>query len=781
VAWISADTAFIPKKERKDKEVGKPLFIRHLLTGATDTLRHVSSCQWDKHGRLLAFVTKEKKDSMTVGIYDATNRQTRTLGNGLPYFSLPTFDEEGTQMLWMAAKDTLASGSKHCELYYTKAGEENTKKLVGLNNLGNLPKGWGITENSKPHFSHNGQRIFAGVVKYTAPKDTTLVPFETAGLDIWNWNTTEIPPREKAGLKDDAKYTHLAVFDMERQQLIPLTTSKYDRIRTVNRGDAPFVLSVDATKNVAEMQWNLNIRETVSLVDLATGQRKPVTEGVVSQVTASPEGKFITWYDMEQKQWFVYQVATGQIRNVTSTLDVNVWDEEDDHPMLPSPYGLAGWSKGDDYLFIYDRYDIWKIAADGKEKPVCLTAGYGRKENRTFRYVNLKSEDGTRYIEPQEQMTLSIFDHATKMNGYATVCAAKPAAPRQLALGGYTYNHLAKAEKANTYIYEKGNFQQSMDLYSTATIGNKEQKLTAINPQQKDYNWGTAELYHWTAYDGTKLDGILYKPEDFDPAKKYPVMIYFYEKRSETLYNYIMPQPSWSTVNLTFYTSRGYVVFVPDIVYPLDGLPGEAAYNCVCSGAESLTKYPWIDKDNMAIQGQSWGGYQVAYLIARTNMFKAAGAGAPVSNMTSAYGGIRLESGMSRQFQYEQTQSRVGKTLWDGLDLYLKNSCLFSLPKVQTPVLIMHNDADGAVPWYQGIEMFMGLRRLQKPAWLLQYNNEAHNLKERRNRKDLSIRLQQFFDHYLKGAPEPAWMKYGVPALRKGEYFGLENANEYEE
>jgi dipeptidyl aminopeptidase/acylaminoacyl peptidase len=194
------------------------------------------------------------------------------------------------------------------------------------------------------------------------------------------------------------------------------------------------------------------------------------------------------------------------------------------------------------------------------------------------------------------------------------------------------------------------------------------------------------------------------------------------------------------------------------------------------SGAESLTRFPWIDKENMAIQGQSWGGYQVAYLITRTGMFKCAGAGAPVSNMTSAYGGIRWESGSSRQGQYEQGQSRIGRSLWDGVELYMENSALFKLPNVTTPVLIMHNDADGAVPWYQGIEMFMGLRRLGKPGWLLEYNNEAHNLRERRNRKDLTIRLQQFFDYYMKGAPEPAWMKTGVPALKKDRYFGYEYA-----
>lgn len=781
LAWITADTTFIPKKERTSKEAGKPLFVRHLLSGQVDTLRHVTDYKWDRQGARLAYVVRHKKDSTSVGVYSVASRHFSQLTTGEPFYSLPSFDEQGEQLLWLSAADTLSSGSKHCQLYYAAAATGMQPQcLVSLQQLTNLPKGWGLTENSSPYFSHDGKRIFAGVAHYTAPKDTTLVPFETAGLDIWNWDAAEIPPMQKANLQRDLKHTHLAVFDADQHRLIPLTTSRFDRVRTVDRGNAPYALSVDATATTLETQWNTNNVEKVSIVSLTDGHRTPLVEGVVSRVTPSPSGKYVAWYDMNRRQWFVYDVATREQRDVTSALGINLYDEDDDHPMLPSPYGLAGWSQDDDYLYVYDRYDIWRIdAATGQSQ--CLTAGQGRRQNLTYRYLNTKHDDGSRYIESREHMLLTVFDNTTKQNGYATVVANRPAAPHLLTLGPWSYSNLVKSPHADAYAYLKGNFEHPMDIHVASTPGMREKKLSAINPQQASYNWGTAELYHWTAYDGTALDGILYKPEDFDPTRKYPVMIYFYERRSESLYNYIMPQPSWSTVNLTFYTSRGYIVFVPDIVYPLDGQPGEAAYNCVCSGAESLTRFPWVDAKNMAIQGQSWGGYQVAYLITRTNMFKAAGAGAPVSNMTSAYGGIRWESGMSRQFQYEQTQSRIGKTLWDGLDLYLRNSCLFSLPNVQTPVLIMHNDADGAVPWYQGIEMFMGLRRLQKPAWLLQYNNEAHNLKERRNRKDLTIRLQQFFDHYLKDAPMPAWMKYGVPMIRKGQYFGIENASEYEE
>ena len=136
-------------------------------------------------------------------------------------------------------------------------------------------------------------------------------------------------------------------------------------------------------------------------------------------------------------------------------------------------------------------------------------------------------------------------------------------------------------------------------------------------------------------------------------------------------------------------------------------------------------------------------------------------AGAPVSNMFSAYGGIRYLSGMSRQFQYEKTQSRIGKTPWKGFYSYKKNSPVFYANKVNTPLLIMHNDNDGAVPFTQGVELFMGLRRLEKPVWMLVYNGEKHNLKKRANRLDLSIRMSEFFDYYLKNSLKPDWMAKG--------------------
>ena len=246
------------------------------------------------------------------------------------------------------------------------------------------------------------------------------------------------------------------------------------------------------------------------------------------------------------------------------------------------------------------------------------------------------------------------------------------------------------------------------------------------------------------------------------------MLVYFYETYQDNFHYYYSPKPTASIIYPTEYASSGYIVFIPDVRYD-PGHPAKSAYNCIVSGTDYLVdKYDWIDSTRLGLQGQSWGGYQTAQLVTMTGKYKAAMAGAPVSNMFSAYGGIRWGSGLSREFQYERTQSRIGYTIWERPDLYIENSPIFGLPNVSTPLLIMHNDKDGAVPWYQGIELFMGMRRLGKPAWMLNYNGDAHNLTKLPNKRDLSIRMRQFFDHYLLGAPMPQWMKDGIPAVDKG-------------
>ena len=347
------------------------------------------------------------------------------------------------------------------------------------------------------------------------------------------------------------------------------------------------------------------------------------------------------------------------------------------------------------------------------------------------------------------------------------------AKPVQLIVKDEQLSSLQKAQASDQVAFTRSTFQRFPDLWTSTLDFQLIKRISRANPQQLEYRWGSAELTQWESATGQKLQGLLFKPEDFDPQKKYPLLVYFYERSSDGLHRYVAPSASRSIINFSFYVSRGYVVFVPDIPYRT-GYPGKSAEDAVLPGIASVVAQGFIDEKAIGVQGHSWGGYQIAHLVTRTNVFACAEAGAPVSNMTSAYGGIRWGSGMSRMFQYERTQSRIGATLWKARELYIENSPLFHADKIETPLLILHNDKDGAVPWYQGIELFVAMRRLSKPAWLINYNGEDHGVMQDQNRRDWSVRMQQFFDHYLQGKPAPKWLTEGVPATEKGKTLGLE-------
>ena len=803
------------KKKKKKKEAeqekldGDILVVINRLTGKKTYIKNVSSYEFNTDASSLAILVnpdkKNKKLKSSAKLYDLTSMNPTLLSEGKKYYGHARFSQDGKQLVFLASTDTTTTGNKHCSLFYVKNAKANEKskeygkaqEIIPQSYSKNLPANWSLNENSAPEFSGDGKRILLGIAPYIAPKDTSIIEAETAQVDIWNYQDFQIQPQQKVNLEKNKKKVYEAVIHLDDSQakdkslgsnasyeIVPLTTAMWDKITLMNEGNAEWALSQDRTAYYIQSQWDDDNYTDLALVNMKTGERKLIAKKVNTRAQASPDGKYVIWYDMDDTDFHAYHIKSGKLANLTKATKVNFYDEEDDHPNKPSAYCMRPlWTENDESVLIHDRYDIWKFNPDGSGFEN-LTQGQGRARRIQLRpklydqHARNKATfwDEKEAVNNQGKLYMTTFDEETKRNGFATVNLSEGKTFQVNLLDTFTYTNVYKAEKADWIVYQKGNFTQANNLYLSDANFQQEKCLSDINPQQKEYSWGKAQLVHWNAYDGTPLDGLLYVPENVDSNKKYPMMIYFYEKRSETLYNYIEPRPSRSTVNIPFYCSRGYVVFVPDIVYQV-GHPGESAYNCIVSGAKAMCQqFQFVDSTKMAIQGQSWGGYQTAYLVTRTNLFCAAGAGAPVSNMTSAYGGIRWGSGVCRQMQYEHGQSRIGSTLWDkgGLDLYIENSPLFKADQVTTPLLIMHNDNDGAVPWYQGIEYFMALRRLGKKVWMLEYNKEEHNLVERRNCKDLSIRLQQFFDHYMKGAPEPAWMKYGVPATRKGQYLGTE-------
>lgn len=771
VAYTIDDTLKV-----KDKKETKARFlvVRNLYTTQEDTLKHTTEYTFSRNGKSLAAILKpDEKDSInTKGVVfiDLGNFAKKTVSSGETAYKSIALSESGSKLTFLATGDSVKKEIKDFDLFHFDINTDSARLIIDKNKAG-IPSKWSVSENYAPTFSKDEKRLLFGIAPIALPKDTTIPDFEKAQLDIWHWEEPLIQPQQLVQLEKKQKQTYLSYIDLDNPTtLYQLATEDMPEITISDENNGQYALATSNLKYQIETQWDIRggMTNDIWILDLNNHTKKLIKKGLQANIQLSPKGNYLAWYDINDRQHYAYSIRTGKEICLTDKLNINFWDEKHDTPSVPDPYGYAAWTENDDALLVYDAYDIWKLDPTGVKSAENLTKSMGRDKKITLRYIKTNPE--SRFIKPNEKLLLSAFDNTTKENGLYEL---DKSTLKLLTLDKLTYSSPVKAKDKDVFCYTKSNFNTSPDLYTTANLWKTESKLSDINPQMRDYSWGTAELMSWTTFDGKPTQGILYKPENFDPNKKYPVMIYFYEKHSDNLYQYFPPAPSRSIISIPFYCSRGYIVFTPDIQYTT-GHPGESAYNSVVSGAEELTKNAWVDKDNMAIQGQSWGGYQTAYLITRTNMFKAAGSGAPVSNMFSAYGGIRWGTGMSRQFQYEQTQSRIGATMWEAPDLYKENSPIFFADKVQTPLLIMHNDKDGAVPWYQGIEYFMALRRLHKQVWMLQYNNEEHNLKERKNSKDLTIRLQQFFDHYLKGEPMPKWMKSGVPATDKGKDYGLE-------
>jgi dipeptidyl aminopeptidase/acylaminoacyl peptidase len=498
------------------------------------------------------------------------------------------------------------------------------------------------------------------------------------------------------------------------------------------------------------------------VVDTRTGERRLVEKNARGTAELSPGGGYVLSFGRDQ-QWHAFDARTGRGVSLTKELGVRFDREDWDTPGPAAPWGIAGWTEGDRTVLVYDRYDVWELDPAGRRAARVVTDSLGRRSRYVLRRVDLDPEEEA--IDPAEPLLLRAFDEASKGSGYFRDRLGATAAPVRLAFEDRQYGTPRKAEDADVYLFTRETVREFPDLWASGPTFADARRLSDANPQQARYRWTDVELVRWRSAEGVELQGLLYKPADFDPARKYPMVVYFYERLSDNLHDYV-PPAGRNVINPTVYASNGYLVFMPDIVYT-EGYPGESALESIVPGVHALIGRGFVDENAVGLQGQSWGGYQTAYIITRTNMFRAAMAGAPVANMTSAYGGIRYGTGLARLFQYERGQSRIGGSLWDEPMRYLENSPLFAADRVRTPLLIMHNDADGAVPWTQGIEMFLALRRLGKETYLINYNGDEHNPTKRANQLDISIRMMQFFDHHLRGRPAPEWMARGIPFAQK--------------
>ncbi|MDP3313389.1 S9 family peptidase [Lutibacter sp.] len=756
-----------PKKVNEDN--GYHLVLRNLITTRQDTFKFVTNYSFAKEGKHLTFSSTGKDSTEKEGVYVfnlENNTLTSIFTSEKAKYKQLTFNDNGKKLAFIVDADTTKVQIRPNELYVWHEGNEKAKKILDATTS---PKGFIVSSDGKIEFSKDNSKLYFGLAKPPIVKDTTLLDEEIVNVEVWTFDEPRLYTEQELQVADDKKKSFRTAIHLNNNKLVQLGTENYPNVEIGNEGNGAYALANNSLPYELVSQWEGSGARDYAIVTIENGRTKNILTNVKGRIRLSPEGKFAFGFNSAESSWFLYEIASGKLVNLIK--NSVFYDELNDVPDYPNSYGLAGWTKNDESIILYDRYDIWEFNPKNGNG-TRLTKG--RESKTVFRFVELDSEE--RFLDKKKNWLLSTFNEMDKSAGFFEFIPNINIG-KQLVEGKFKYSNPIKSKLSDAIIFSKETFEEFPNILYTDLSFKNQIKISDANPQQNDYNWGTIELVTWTSLDGIDLTGLLVKPENFDPTKKYPMIVNFYERSSDDLYSHKAPAAGRSTINYSFYASRGYLIFNPDIIYR-EGYPGESAYNCVIPGITSLIEKGFVDKNNIGVQGHSWGGYQIAYLVTKTNIFKAAESGAPVVNMISAYGGIRWGTGLSRQFQYEHTQSRIAGTPWDFPTRYVENSPIFNIDKINTPLLIMHNDADGHVPWYQGIEFFTALRRLGKPSWFLNYNDEPHWPLKFQNRKDFNIRMAQFFDHFLKAAPKPIWMQSGVPAIEKGINQGLELISE---
>ena len=753
-------------------EVGSTLVVRDLASGAETRVEDVTTFQLADSGRWLAYTTASRGNThdgvfvRALGPQGLGNEVALASGRG-SYRGL-AFDRGGRQVAFVTDRDEATAAKPRFALYHARLGG-GTPTARAVVTPAALTGAVQLSERGVT-FTRDGSTLVFGV----APVAPDSIPADSladkAVFDLWHYQEARLQPQQRLEAGRDRARAYTAVYHVATSKWTQLGGDSLPNVQVSEDGSK--ALAVTNVPYALAGLWGEDGSDVV-LLDARSGARRVVARKVPFGAQLSPAARYVVWF--AEKRWHAFDTQTGKTADLTGGLAGVRFDQETwDTPSEPAPWGVAGWTPGERSVLLYSQYDIWEVDPAGARPARVVTDSAGARGSIQFRLAEggggrrgggRGGAADDRYVDPAQPVLLTAFDDKTKQAGFWRDRIGVVAAPERILMADARFGAPVKAANAEVYAVTRQTFTEFPDVW----VGSKLDALTKVtnaNPQQGQYAWGSAELVEWMHADGLPLQGVLYKPANFDPAKKYPMIVYYYEKLSDNLHQYHAPFGR-NTINPTVFASNGYVVFFPDIAYTT-GYPGQSALKSIVPGVQSLIAKGFVNPKGLGIAGQSWGGYQSAYIITQTPLFAAAFLGAPVANMTSAYGGIRWESGRARAFQYEKGQSRIGESLWEAPFRYIENSPLFYVDRVQTPSLIMANDADGAVPWYQGIELFVGLRRFGKETYLINYNGDAHNPRKRANQLDMDRRMQQFFGHKLKGEPAPEWMEKGIPFLQKG-------------
>lgn len=753
------------------------LFLRNLFTGKEIFYDSVAEYSFSENGNILLFITKSSSDSLSnesvnwISLRDMAQHTIWTtkdsaLSRGKWRVANYTVDERRCQLAFMV-KDEIMQDS--CSIWYYKLGMTKAVLKVNL-----LPEEIGhhySISKSLVRFSLDGNYIFFRIKKC---QNTTTLARVANKVEVWSYRDHVL---QSAKPSNELQQEYLTSLNLDGHRVVRVECE--DEFASMSDARGQYILVANKKSAWDYEPWaHDHTQRQYFLVSLKDGSRKMLVKrgrGLANYYFSfSPSGKYLVYFDSRMRNYFCYDVSLGLTRNISRDISVPLTQENKFlKGSLPfrskGPVGIGGWLKGDSSILVYDNYDIWLLDARGKNASKNVTNGYGFRKGIKFRLIN---ED--EFFSEREPLLLSAFNTKNKHNGFALKTLTATANPELLSMGPHAFyitgsqvpsmhygmTRPLKAGSIDRWVVQRQAANEAPNFFLTNDF-KRFQKLTDCNPQ-RSYNWLTSELVSWTQPDGTKSQGVLYKPENFDVRRKYPVIFYYYEQFSSDLFMFPDVAYSDGPINIPWFVSNGYLVFTPDICFKV-GYVGKSALNTVMSASKYLIKKPWVDGKSLGLQGHSFGGYLTNYIVTHSNLFAAASSGAGVSDLVSNYSELRGGSfgiGVNNQFYYESYQGRMGATLWQRPKEYIENSPVFALDRVTTPLLVLHNKKDEIVSWSQGIELYSGLRRLGKRIWMLQYDNSDHSVSEDAV-SDYTIRLTQFFDHYLKKAPCPIWMTQG--------------------
>ncbi len=770
------------QEKESEKWSGSDLILRDLKTEKEWNIGNVSEYAFDEKGKWLATIIDAQGQSGNgIQLRNLATGAVSSLDNDKASYKSLTWTDEGEALAALKGTDDDNYEDKLYSIvaYTGFQGTQGLKKIVYIPQEDKtFPEGMTISPNRSPRWTENLDAIIFGIHEVKTKKDAdakkaeegeetedeppapprkpdTVADEDIPDLVIWHWKDTRLQSMQQVQEQRDKNFNYLAIFRVNEKAFLRLAD---DSLRDVTIAPKD-MWAIGTDVSVYELAGNLDGRRyrDIYVIDLKTGERRRALEKSRWFYGPSPDGTHLLYY--KDGHFHTYEMASGKSTNITKDVPASFIDTEDDHNVIDPPRPTYGWVKDGVSVLLSDGWDIWNVPVKGGEG-VNLTVDGEENAIRYGRPIRLDpDEEG---VDLDGPVYLSIYGEWTKKGGIALIDKGKPGAAKLL-WDDAVFSSLMKAKKAETYLFTKQTYKDYPEYYVTGVDLKAGAKITDTNPQQKDILWSSGSLLvDYTSAKGDKLQAALFLPANYVEGKAYPTVVYIYEKNSQNLNRYYAPSPY--SFNKSVYTSHGYAVLMPDIVYKIND-PGMSSVWCVLPALEAAIGTGVVDKDKVGLQGHSWGGYQSSFLATQTDAFAAIVTGAPLTNMISMYSSIYWNSGSANQPIFESSQGRFYGGYWDNLEAYTRNSPVYFAGKVTTPMVILHNDNDGAVDWNQGIEYFNTLRRLKKPVVMLQYVGENHGLRKPANRKDYGVRMKEFFDHYLMGKPAPKWWLEGVSHL----------------